>query len=78
MDAVATVTLADGQTKTYQLDPMEVAQIAAHRAGFFDLDLDCTAGNGVSFVATGYRKTLKVRGKTVEQACINLLNQIGE
>lgn len=60
------------------LNPLEVAQIVAHRHGFTDGDVDYESygSKGVEVTLTGPNKSLTVKGSTIELAVVKLLERL--
>lgn len=71
MEAGAAIRFGD-TTYTIKLTPLEAAQIATSRYGFFDLDLDVD-DRGVKIVATAKDRTLTARGSNLEAAVERML-----
>ena len=69
----ATAKLRFG-TKVLQcsLNPLQAAEIAASKYGFFDLDVD-SDDRGVKIKATAHRRTVTARGTNTEAAVERLL-----
>ncbi len=55
-----------------QLSPLQAAEIAASRYGFYDLDVD-TDDRGVKITATAENRKVHAKGKSLTLAVENLL-----
>lgn len=54
---------------------LDAAQAFAAHAGFYDMDVDADE-RGVKIVASAHKRTLTARGKTLREACKNLVEAI--
>ncbi len=62
----------DNATLRAKLSPLQCAEIAASKYGFFDLDLD-SDDRGVRIVATAKNRKVTAKGKNLTLAVENLL-----
>ncbi len=76
MEATATIRWQSHEgvwTKlTAELSPLEAAQFAASKYGFYDLDVD-TDDRGVKITATALARTVTAKGRSLTLAVENLL-----
>ena len=74
MEAVARIRFGQTpQTLWTRLSPLQAAEIAASKYGFFDVDVD-SDDNGTKITATASNRKVIARGKTMELAVEKLLN----
>jgi len=72
VDASAVITSGRFRLRT-QLNPLQAAEIAASKYGFFDVDLKDNDPGNYTVVATAPNRTVRASGKTLEQAVERLL-----
>ncbi len=75
MEAVAVITWTNGGVATRlsaNLSPLQCAEIAASKYGFFDLDVDAD-DRGVKIVASAKDRTVTGKGKSLTLAVENLM-----
>ncbi len=76
MEAFATVRKTSGLERQYSLSPLQVAEIAASKAGFYDVDLVDNDAGVYQIVARARQRTVTAKGKTLTQAVERLLEAL--
>ncbi len=71
MEAVAVIKW-EGFLMQAQLSPLQAAEVAASKYGFFDLDVD-TDDRGVKITATAHNRKVIGKGKSLTLAVEHLL-----
>jgi hypothetical protein len=73
MEANATITW-QGKGMRAKLSPLQAAEIAASKFGFFDVDLKDNDPGMYTIVCSAPKRTVTVKGKTLEQAVERLFD----
>ncbi len=72
----ATWQNASGTVKDHaHLKPLQIAELAAHKYGFYDVDVKDNDSNRVTIEARATNRTVRASGKNMAEAVSNLVEK---
>lgn len=77
MQASAVIESGKFKLRT-KLSPLQAAEVAGSKYGFFDVDLKDNDPGQYTIKATAHNRTLTSRGKTLEEAVDKFLEALGD
>jgi hypothetical protein len=77
LEGTATVKWDSNRASRFGLSPLQIAEIAAHAHGFYDIDLKDNDVGSYTIIAYSAKSSVSVKGKTIEAAVERLLERLG-